>query len=187
MIELDEFAMTRNDYFRLIFRHTLKRYCWAYAYVAVIFIALMILCDDLTALVVILPGILIAYSILMYAQSRYYLPSAKETHFYQKRKITFEDDKFHFHCEDGSESHVLLSHVVVADCLCGYYRLFLNKINYCAILVSAFRSEEDRLRFETEILGDKLKTKAVPWKAILIFLVVSACLLGAAFAMSSAK
>ena len=186
MIELDEFAMTRNDFFWLIFRHTLTRFCWAYAYVAVSFIALMILHDDLAALLVILPGVLIAYSILHFITCRYYLPSAKETHCYQKRKISFDADKFHIQCEDGSESHILLSHVVAADRLCGYYRLFLNKINFSPVLVSAFRSEEDRLRFETEILGDKLKTKTVPLKAIFIFLLVTVCLLGTAFAMSQA-
>jgi hypothetical protein len=186
MIELDEFAMTRNDYFRLIFRHTLKIVCWGYAYVAVILIALMIPSGNWYFLFVSLVVTLIVYSILLFILCRYLLPSAKETHFYQKRKISFDVDKFHIQCEDGSESHILLSHVVRADIAGNFYRLYLNKRNYSAILVSAFKSEEDRLRFETEILGDKLKTQAVPWKAILIFLVVSACLLGAAFAMSQA-
>jgi len=51
---------------------------------------------------------------------------------------------------------------------------------YYPIPFSAFRSEEDRIRFETEILGDKLKTKAIPWKKILVFLLVSAFLIGLA-------
>jgi len=127
---------------------------------------------------------LIVYSILYYSLCRKALPLANETHLFQKRKVSFADDKFHIQCEDGSESHVLLSHVIKADRLGEYYRLFLNRLNFSPILVSAFRSEEDRLRFETEILGDKLKANTIPWKAILIFLVVSACLLGSVYVMN---
>jgi len=184
MIELDEFSMSRNDYYRLIFRHSLKKLCWVYAYVAVILTALMIPFGNWGFLLIVLMGTLIVYSILFFIQCRNTLPSVKETHLFQKRKISFGDDKFHIQCEDGSESHVLLNHVIKADRMGDYYRLFLNKLNFCPILVSAFRSEEDRIRFETEILGVKLKANAVPWKAIFIFLLISACLLGSMYVMS---
>jgi len=180
MIELDEYSIPRNDYFQLTFRHLLKRIIWVLAYGAVVFAVMSIFYGCWFPLYAGFPVTLIVVTIICYIQSWNYVPSAKEPHHYQKRKLTFDAGKFHVQLEDGSESHVLLSHVVMADRMGDYYRLFLSKIVFYPVHVSAFRSEEDRTRFEKEILGDKLKTQTFPWKATLIFLLISACLLGSA-------
>ena len=181
MIELDEFSISRDEYFRLVFRPRLKIYYWICACFAVVFLAMTIAFDDWKFPVVgFLTGV-VAGLITVYIKCRYYLPPAN---YHQKRKLSFDADKFHAQIEDGSESHILLHHIIRADRFGGYYRLFLNRINYYPIPISAFRSEEDRRRFEAEILGDKLKTKTVPWKAILIFVLLSACLLGLAYTFS---
>jgi len=180
MIELDDYSIPRNDFFKLTFWHLLKRLIWLIAFTPIVFAALAIFDGYWFPLYAGLPVTLIVVAVICYIQSWNYVPSAKEPHHYQKRKLTFDSDKFHVLLEDGSESSVLLSHIVVADRMGDYYRLFMSKVVFYPVPISAFRSEEDRIRFETEILGDKLKTKAFPWKATLIFLLVSACLLGTA-------
>jgi len=57
---------------------------------------------------------------------------------------------------------------------------YVSVPSFIPVPISAFHSENDRIRFESEILGDKLKKQTFPWKSLLIFLLVSACLLGAA-------
>jgi hypothetical protein len=109
------------------------------------------------------------------------MPSAKDTTTYQKRKISFDTDKFHIQTDDGSESHILLTHFPKVYRLGNYYCVFLDTASFMPIPVTAFRSEEDRIRFETEIFGDKFKTNSFSWKPLLIFLLVSACLIGSAY------
>jgi len=181
MIELDEYSIPRNDFFQLTFRYLLKRVIGVLACGAVVFSAMSIFYGYWFPLYAGFPVTLIVVTIICYFQCWNCVPSAKEPHLYQKRKLTFDAGKFHIQLEDGSESSILLSHIVVADRMGDYYRLFLSKVVFYPIPVSAFRSEEDRTRFEKEILGDKLKTQTFPWRATLIFLLVSACLLGSAW------
>jgi len=105
--------------------------------------------------------------------------SPNNTILYQKRNISFEVDKFRVQAEDGSEACILLKHMLQANRSGDYYRLFLwNRMVYLLIPVSAFRSEEDRIRFETEILGNKMKKEsshAILWKRIGVFFCMLAC------------
>ena len=68
------------------------------------------------------------------------------------------------------------------DRLGNYYRLFMNKISFVPIPISAFRSEEDRKRFE-ELFHDKMPSKTALLKQVVIFLLVSVLLLGSAYAV----
>jgi len=180
MIELDEFEFKAKDYFWMTFwSHLAKRFL-VLAYATVFLLACGIITGDwvLPIIVPILVAICFLYS--SYSMGRYYAYSKENNAFFQKRKMTFGNSTCHVACEDGFETKVPISRFNEADILYGYYLLFVGNMSFYPIPFSAFCSEEDRIRFETEILGDKLKTKTIPWKKILVFLLVSAFLIGLA-------
>ena len=181
MIELNEFEIPRNKYRMLIlFWQPLKQFCWLFAFLVVIGAAyaiftgvwflffFMLLCGLFGGLI----------GLVMGGQQR--IPPSPHL-YYQKRKIIFDMDKFHIQTEDGSEIRILLNSIIKVDCYGSFYCLFLDKFYYIPVAISAFRSAEDRKRFETDILGKKLKTRKMLWIQIIIFLLFSACLLGLAF------
>jgi hypothetical protein len=183
MIELDEFEFPRREHIKLFLRQLLKSYCKALAYVAVFAVALAIFSE--VWFFPVFFSLVFVFTCLIMGCVRFFqrIPSAKDTHLYQKRKISFDADQFHLQAEDGSESHILLTHFPKVYRLGNYYCVYLDADSYMPIPVTAFRSEEDRIRFETEIFGDKFKTKSISWKRILVFLVVSACLVGLAYSL----
>ena len=183
MIELNEYTVSRGDCFRIAFWQTLKKCYWIFVYASTIFTAIGIIEDDWIFPLVGILGILIIIPITCYIAVWKVMPSTKDTHYYQKRKLSFDTDKFHVQLEDGSESHILLNHIIRANRFGNYYLLFLDKVQSYPVPILAFRSEEDRMRFETEILGDKLKAGSIPWKRIIVFLLVSACLFGSAYTL----
>jgi hypothetical protein len=163
MIELNEFDYPRREYVKMIRPYLLRGCYWGLAYIAFVLSAWLLDFDGglfMFLFLFVCPfSLYISYT---YLNGWFFAASAKDTHFYQKRTMSFDADKFHVQEEDGSESHISLNQILRADCYGNYYRLFLN--NYCMlpVPVSAFRSDEDRMRFETEILGDKLK-KGLSW------------------------
>ena len=180
MIELNEYTVSRGDLFRITFWQTLKTCSWLFAYSAVVLIGMTF--DDWIVCLIGTLTLAVALPLSVYASVWYYLPSPKDIVHYQKRKLSFDAGKFHTQTEDGSESHILLSHIIRAYRLGDYYCLFFNKTYWYPIPTSAFRSEEDRIRFETEILGDKLKAGVFSWKYLIAFPLISACLFGLAYA-----
>ena len=103
-----------------------------------------------------------------------------------KRKMTFENGFYHIVVEDGSEGKGPLSHFVRASMSRGYYLLHMSNTYFYPIPFTAFRSEGDKVRFETEILGDKLKKETSPWKSIFLLLLLSAGLLALAYMLPRA-
>jgi hypothetical protein len=184
MIELDEFEFPRRELIKLFFRQLLWSYCKAFAYVAVFAVALAIFSNVWFAPVIV-STVVFFFACLITGSVRYfqYVPSAKETQFFQKRKISIDADKLHIQTEDGSEAHALLTHYPKVNRLGNYYCVYVNAASYMPIPVTAFRSEEDRIRFETEIFGDVFKGNSIFWKPILIFLLVSVCLIGSAYSI----
>jgi len=185
MIELDEFEFPRREHVKIFSRQIRKHCCWVFVCYTVSAVAGAIFVNDwvfsFVSFVLFLLAFLIICPIIYWLQYLCYFPSAKETHDYQKRKWSFDTDKFHIYNEDGSETHFLRNHIVKVNRFGNYYCVWLNKVSYDPILVTAFRSEEDRIRFEKEILGDKFKTNLIVWKPIIIFILVSACLFGLAY------
>ena len=184
MIELDELECPAKDIFRVVFWAHFMNFLWNWAYLTVVLCAAAIIFDDWIIFGILSVLVAVAFLLTAYCTGRHYAYSKENAVHFQKRKMTFENDKYHIVCEDGTETHGPLSHFHKADIFCGYYRLFLGNMAFYPIPVSAFRSEKERLRFETEILGDKLKKKVVLWKEILHFLLLSALLLGLAFVAS---
>ncbi len=100
--------------------------------------------------------------------------------------MKFGEGQYFIQCEDGTQTQGPLSHIHKAEILCGYYRFYLNKTNFYVIPVQGFCSEADRSRFETEILGDKLKPAAFPWRKAAIFAIFTVICIGfAVFAKNS--
>jgi hypothetical protein len=180
MIELNAFEMPRRELFKLA-RLELLRNFWGLMGIALILWGLYIICLQWAIAIShwwflgIFLFVLIVCTILPYFLCWHYFPE-KHTHLYQKTTISFDVDKLHILCEDGLESHILWVHIVKADRIGNYYRLYQHDFSYVPVLVSAFHSEEDRMRFETEILGDKLKP--FPWKRHVVTLLICTCVLG---------
>jgi len=175
MIELNEFDISYKEYQKLVFRQTLL-FC-VFPYIALwLFMTIMSNLPSVASLGLLIFLLGIAYLVYRMTGHQYGV-SPKNTWLYQKRKISFDADKVHFHAEDGLEAHIPLSHILKIDRSGGYYRLFfLNRFTaYILIPVSAFHSEEDRMRFETEILM-KISPRATLWKKIGITLLILVCL-----------
>ena len=185
MIELDEFELPAKDYFRIIFWTQTVSMFWVWAYLTVFLYAGAIVFGNWLFFGI--NSVLLAMFFLLtaYFTGRYYAYSKDNKIFFQKLKMTFGNGTYHIVSEDGSEGHGPLSHFCKADTFNGYYLLYLSNLTCYHIPVSAFRSEEDRTRFETEILGDKLKTKTTLERKILVFLIISVCLLALASASRS--
>ena len=173
MVELDEFEISRREYLKLHFLKTPDILLFVFAVTYILF------CVIVGMHWILLFFVLIICYATYRLQCYQFALSPKNTFLYQKRKISFDADKFHVQIEDGSEAHVLLSHILRADRSGRYYRLFFpNRFTFHIIPDSAFRNEEDRVRFETEILGNKMKkesTCAVLWKRIGVFIFLLAC------------
>lgn len=182
MIELDEFGIPAKDFFWMTFRSKVTHVLWFMAYLMILPCALTIVSGDLTLLIVLSVVVPVMILFISFFQARFLAYSKKNQFILQKRKWTFENGTYHVVVEDGSEGRGPLNSIIKADISCGYYRLFMTNMYYVPIPVTAFRSEEDRILFETEILGGKMDAKARRWKKIVVFFLVSVCLLGAAYA-----
>ena len=180
MIELDEFEFKAKECFRLMFWTHAVKALWVWAYLTIFMCAGAIVLGDWMFPVIFSVVLAITFLVSSYFEGRYYAYSKENNAVFQKRRWTFGNSTYHIVCEDGTEAQGPLSHIYKADIWCDCYCIFVSNMMYYPIPFSAFRSEEDRIRFETEILGDKLKTKAIPWKKILVFLLVSAFLIGLA-------
>ena len=182
MIELDEFEFPAKDYFRMEFWQRAVRSFWVWAYLTVFFYAVYygVLQDDVFFPTFMSIWLIVALLAIAYFMGRSNAYSKTNRAVLQKRKMSFGGGKYHIACADGTEGQGPLDHLHMAYILCGYYCLFVSSVNYYAVPLTAFRSEEDRMRFETEILGDKLKKRLFPWKRIVIFLIVSSLMIGLA-------
>lgn len=189
MIELNEYDFPSRDYFRLFSREIFRRYVWIGMYVMAILYALVYFENVavgewssgnfiiMTIILLFLLLLLVAYGFgiaAWHAYSKYSRPAL------QKRRITFDGDMFYINLADGSSSSNRLNHIAFARRSGPYYMLFLNRLAFIPIPGSAFRSEEDRLRFETEILGDKLKKRGFPLIGALAFLFAASVFFGVA-------
>ena len=183
MIELDEFEISRKEWLKLIFWHGYKTYCWTFVYVVVILTAVSIVTGDWFSLAFFVTVFVITVSIIHYFRYWRYSPSEQDSHLYQKQYVSFDTDKYHIRLEDGSESHILLSHIPRVDRLGNYYRLFMTITAFSPIPISAFRCEEDRKQFEV-LFHDKMPSKADLQERIVVFLLFSALLLGSASYMA---
>jgi hypothetical protein len=185
MIELNEFEFPAKDFLR-IYRWQLGIHsCWVGCYASVIVLCASIVLDVWIILPITMVILGIVYFIQIYFMSRYFAFSKNSIIMFQKRKLSFDDRKYYVTKEDGSEGNGPLSHFLYARVGKDYYLLYINGFNYLPIPKSAFRSEEDRLRFEAEILIPALKKKPSIWKPLVIFLIISAVLIGTGLVLRS--
>jgi hypothetical protein len=187
MIELDEFDIPHREHAKLVFRQALMSGILPLACLVAYMISLTIVGMWVLSLFTLF-GTIVAVCLICITLYHAHALSQKHAHLYQKRNISFDADKFHIHAADGSEVHVLLNHILRADRFGDYYRLFFLNAGTCFFIpVSSFRSEEDRVRFETEILGSKMKVshRINFWYNVCMLLFV--CLFGFTLALIMAS
>jgi hypothetical protein len=183
MIELDEFEFSAKDYYRIVFWQLAVHYFRTWAYLTVFLLAIyVVVLDELFFPICVSTVLAVSLLIITYFTARFYAYSKTSNAILQKRKMSFGDGMCNLTCKDGTESRGPLNHFHGASIFYGHYCLFMHGGQYYPIPFAAFRSEEDRTKFETEILGGKLKTKSIPWKQIAVFLLFSVCMFGAAYA-----
>ena len=178
MIETKEFDIPSKFLFGLMFRQLMVIFGWISMYSSVVLFALGIIDGDLQyymLLVVAMAGFFLTFA-GFYART---LAFAKENHpITQRRTMKFGDGKYFIDCEDGTQVQAPLTRFHRAKMLCGCYLLYVNQKGYFLVPKTAFRTEEDRKRFETEILGDKLQVASLPWKKVGGLLLFSAIVIG---------
>ena len=175
MIELDEFELSEKHMVHMVGWFGVVCELWIWAYLTVFLLAVYVISPGNWIFTPIFFAVLMAFSLLTF----YFIWRYCDYSCLPKLKMAFGEGMYRM-VSDGSEVQKPLSDIVKADISNDSYRLFMNKMVYYPIPITAFRSEEDRIRFETEILGDKLKRFSIPWKTVIIFLLVSACVLGLA-------
>ncbi|MDR0328403.1 MAG: hypothetical protein LBI05_08925 [Planctomycetaceae bacterium] len=174
LIELDEFEFPRRELIKLFLRQRLRWYCWLFVTCVLILAVALAIFDYDWLYVYAFPPLILIIFLGDFCAALHDILSKKR---YPKEKWTFDTNTAHLRLEDGAEAHFPLHHVTNVYRIGNYYHLVIDFINL--IPVTAFRSEEDRIRFETEIFGDKFKTKPImTWKMHLFFLLMSVCLLG---------
>jgi len=188
VIELNEFEYPSKDYFWLLFRVFVCYFAWYFAYIALIIFALVfrlrmefgseipIIWFPLAILPIVL--LTIVLSLTLAARFAY---SKNNKCVFEKRKLTFDDSMIHVYVEDGSNSHLRYEQMVSVRKDKKYYYVFLTQAIFYAIPFSAFRTKEDQIRFETEIVGNKLTIDVFPWLSTVTFLWIATILLGIAF------
>ena len=177
MIELDEFKIKGKEYVWLIFWLGVPYKLVGLAYVTLFLCACAIVSDRWVFTIGFSVTLVVCVLVSLYCTGREYAYSKENNAVTQKRKMSFGNGIFHILEEDGLEAQVPLSRIYEANIFRGYYWLFTNSTTDYLIPISAFRSEEDRMRFEMEILGDKLKPSAIPWKHLFIILLMFSLLL----------
>ncbi|MDR3197709.1 MAG: hypothetical protein LBU34_07550 [Planctomycetaceae bacterium] len=185
MIELNEFEFPAKDFLRICRWQNGIHCCWVWCYVNVILLPLFIASNEWIRCPIAMVITGIVFFIFNYFMSRYYAFSKNFISMFQKRKLSFDDWKYYATTEDGSEGSGPLSHFQYAGVWKDYYLLYIVPSGFVPIPKSAFQSEEDRLRFETEILIPRLKKKPSFWKPVVIFLIISAVLIGTGFVLRS--
>jgi hypothetical protein len=176
MIELNEFEYSRREHLKWLRMFLLWGGIYGLAYIVIVWCAWRYYIGSayfLLTFLVACPFFL--YFSFLCLNMWLFLPKRKNSRWYKKIKMSFDTDKFHMQTEDGSEYHVLLSAIVqvqryrFSDC----YWMVMDDNASMHIPVSAFRSEEDRIRFEKEILGDKLKkvSSCSWWELFIIALI----------------
>ena len=180
MIELNEFSFPAEDYFRLALRRALGRFGWIFAYVCSITGFTMLPAGNAGtwAVMMISFGILILLS--AYVAGRRYVYAKENAAIYQKRKMTFDAGMGHYVCEDGTEAKFPLTQVSRVMMWRDYYLLYVTKNNFVPVLRGAFASEDDRRRFEAEVVRGKMKKSGFV-KYVVIYLVITAALMTVGF------
>jgi hypothetical protein len=177
-IELNPFEISSGDFFRLIFWLHAKTYCWTFVYASIILSGLAIATKIWIASLVGISTIAVIFTLIVVLNMRY-LAFSKETFLIRQKRTIFLDEKnCHIVCEDGSDANIPTTYFISIDVTDKYYRIYLSSNGFLPILKTAFRSEEDRIAFETEFFGMKLQKTMITWKKIVVFLIIGATLLG---------
>ena len=186
MIELDEFEIPQRDYFRVLFRRRIEKLAWFLAYYTIYWCAYLIVYDDwLTFSICLLFGYTLLYGLIYMSTRKVVFNSGNDTLF-QKQKITFEGQMFHAITADGAETRAPVdSRFIRAEKMHDYYLLYFDRYSGSLLPFAAFRSGDDKKRFEMEILGDKLKNRTISKKKIVVFLVISIVVVGLACLLRS--
>lgn len=156
MIELNEFAFPAKDCFRLMLQQRAAR---AFLVISVLTAYYAGFTRDVMTCLIFTTVVSVGVGIFVCMQSCLLVFTKENKALFQKRKIIFDHEMTNITMEDGCESKTPINHIIRADRTKEYYRLYMNRMSYCAVPLTAFRSEEDRKRFETEILGSKFKTR----------------------------
>ncbi|MGL6194999.1 MAG: YcxB family protein [Thermoguttaceae bacterium] len=176
MIELNEHAMPKGDMFRVIFGAMLWRATKIAFLVIVALAGMFSYNEEMSASILFTLSLLsfilmlvVVYSILV-VQFIMFLLSKHANTIQRKRQFSFDSEMMHILLEDGSNSSTKLDHIVASKRSGNYYKLFLNNYQFVPIPVDAFRSQEDREKFETEILGKTFTKNTLFSKKTLVFL-----------------
>ena len=175
MIELNEFSFPADDYFRLVLRRLLSRLGWLFAYGGSVmgFLLLPVGHTGIWGGWMVFSGVLLLLTAC--AAARKFVYAKENAAIFQKRKMTFDAGMCHYVCEDGTEAKFPLTQISRVAVWRDYYLLYVTKHNYVPVPRGALASEDDRRRFEAEIVRGKEKKSGFVKHAV-IYLAITAAL-----------
>lgn len=180
MLELNEFAFPSRDYYRLTLRRTATRFAWFFLYGCSAAGCLGLMGGDMFILLLWVIGAGVIFSLATFLIAWRFVYAKENATIFQKRNVTFDSGFCHYMLEDGTESRFPLNTISFIEAWDDYYLLYLTKHTYMPVLRAAFRSDDDRQRFEAEVVAGKAKQPNVA-KDIVIYLLITATLLAAGY------
>ncbi len=188
MIETLEFDVPQKILFRMMFWRLIRYFTWSILYGGIVLLAIGLGHDDswlqsIGATIFLLVPLAVFFGVLAYFHARKYAYSKKPPFIWQKRTMKFGEGSYFLDCEDGTKGQGPLANIIRVDIADGFYRLHLGSGGHFLVQQSTFQSEEDRKRFETEIIGAKMRVRQWPWKHIAFFIVFSVLVIGLALCM----
>jgi len=185
-ITTNEFSLTPKTYLRII----LRRWIWSLwgvflwlGFMSFYLFALAVMhsrvCDGITVFLVFFPMLAaLFFALFLYCYGRYWTHHKSNKVVMRNCSATFEKNKIRI-VETDSESVGVFKNEEIyrVETLKDCYLLYVTWIQFFYLPKSAFRDENDRARFEKEILPQFQPLKRTLWKGIFLFLALAVAFL----------
>lgn len=147
VIQTKEFAFTKEQYFEILFRNSLKKNWWASVFLLVIAgYQLSKGLSLITWLLTALPFVFLGY---LAVRSWTHVISKQNKLFFKKRAFEIDDQNLTCRFTDGGINKIELKKIIRVIKGKKYYQLFLSKKQFIYLPLKAFHSSEDLNRFES--------------------------------------
>ena len=175
-ITTNEFSLTPKTYLRIIFR----RWIWGLwsVFLWFGFVTFYLIAYDDWGGAVFYLILAVSLAVFLYCYGRYLTHHKSNKVIMKNRFATFEKNKIRI-VETDSESVGVFKNEEIyrVETLKDCYLLYVTWIQFFYLPKSAFRDENDRARFEKEILPQFQPLKRTLWKGIFLFLALAVAFL----------
>ena len=152
MIETSRFSLTKKDFFQLLLHRYLKKRWWLLLWIIVLAILVNIMEDDFDSFTLFITVFAVIYPLLLFWKLSQYTNSKDNKLFYLERYAHISTEEIVVFLDDDTSSTMKLGHFIKTERIKNYHLLFLAKDNFIFIPEVAFKTNQDKIWFENEIL-----------------------------------